>query len=154
MLEDLDRDRLIGLLEKLNGEDDAEVAAAARELHAHVTGASVDWDEFIAYAEDDEDEDDYADDDDTDDTDDDEMTEAELSASGVDPSDNVADLSPLSEEEKAEALGLIDKLMDNVSADTREELKDYKTDIAEGEFEQMDLKYLRAMQERLGKKSK
>ncbi|MDA0239051.1 MAG: hypothetical protein O3A84_03355 [Proteobacteria bacterium] len=151
MLEDLDRDRLIGLLEKLNGEDDAEVAAAARELHAHVTGAGVNWDEFIAYAEEDDEEDDYVDDDDADD---DETTEAELSASRVDLSDDDSDLSPLTEEEKAEALGLIDKLMDNVSADTREELKDYKTDIAEGEFEQMDLKYLRAMQERLGKKSK
>lgn len=149
MLEDLDRDQLIGLLEKMNGEDDSEVAAAARELHTHVTGAGVSWEEFIAYAEDD-----YEDDDDLSDDDDDEMTEAELSDSGVDPSDEDADETPVNDDEKAEALSIIDKLMDDVSRDTREELKEYKTDIEEGEFEQMDLKYLRAMRDRLTKKSK
>ena len=34
----------------------------------------------------------------------------------------------------------------------REELQGYKEDIADGEFEEMDRKYLRALYDRLGKR--
>lgn len=153
MLENLDRENLIRLLEKLGSEDDAEVTAAARELHNQVKVAGVSWDEFIAAAED-EDEyeyDDESDGDCEDDEDDDELDDdAPLSAN--DDTEDDDDLPPLTDEEKKEATSLIDKILDrNVGADTREEMEDYKTDIAEGEFEQMDLKYLRAMNERLSK---
>lgn len=66
--------------------------------------------------------------------------------------DDDDDLAELSADDKQEALGLIDKLMArDVSAATKEELQDYKSDIEEDEFGQMDLRYLRAMSQRLGK---
>ncbi len=54
----------------------------------------------------------------------------------------------------AESLALIDKLlaMRGISTDLREELKGYKTDIAEGEFETRDHRYLRAVHARLSKR--
>ena len=41
MAEDLDRDGIIGLLESLGSERDADVVEAAREIHARVTAAGV-----------------------------------------------------------------------------------------------------------------
>ena len=130
------------------------MTAAARELHNKVKVAGVSWDEFIATAEDEydddeEDEGDYDDDVDTDEVlDDDEPLPADDDTDDEDEDDS----PPLSEEEKKEATSLIDKILDRkVGAATREEMQEYKTDIAEGEFEQMDLKYLRAMNDRLSK---
>jgi hypothetical protein len=39
-----------------------------------------------------------------------------------------------------------------ISEDLREELKSYKTDIAEGEFQEADRRYLRAVHQRLSKR--
>ena len=59
---------------------------------------------------------------------------------------------PLSEEEEKEALSLINQISElGVSAETKEELEEYKIDIKEGEFEKMDLKYLQALHKRLAK---
>ena len=59
---------------------------------------------------------------------------------------------PLSEEEEKEALSLINQISElGVSAETKEELEEYKIDIKEGEFEKMDLKYIQALHKRLAK---
>jgi hypothetical protein len=54
----------------------------------------------------------------------------------------------------ADSLALIDKLLakSGISEDLREELKGYKTDIAEGEFQEADRRYLRAISARLSKR--
>ena len=49
---------------------------------------------------------------------------------------------------------MIDELLakSNISADMREELKGYKTDIAAGEFDTRDRHYLSAIHKRLSKR--
>ena len=64
---------------------------------------------------------------------------------------NFAD-KDLTDEEKSEALSLIDKITAlEISKGTKEELKEYKQDIDDGEFAHMDLRYLRALHNRLAK---
>ena len=54
----------------------------------------------------------------------------------------------------ADSLALIDELLakTGISEDWREELENYKTDIAEGEFEEADRRYVRAVHDRLSKR--
>ncbi|MDH3921080.1 MAG: hypothetical protein OEU25_23205, partial [Rhodospirillales bacterium] len=56
-------------------------------------------------------------------------------------------------EKNAESLALIDKLLakPGISEDFREELNDYKKDIAEDDFGTADHRYLRALYKRLSK---
>jgi len=158
MLANLDRDKFIELLNKLGEEKDEDVISAARDLHAQVTVAELSWDDLLVPDQVDEPEEE----------DDDEPVGGDYSDLEDDPEDlaadeeedgdddgglfNDEDEKPLSDEEKKEALGLIDKIgaMD-VSKDTREELKEYKQDIDDGDFAQMDLRYLRALNQRLSK---
>ena len=58
--------------------------------------------------------------------------------------------NPLSDEEKQEAASLINAIRAlEISETTKEELKEYEQDIKDGEFEQMDIRYLRALKARL-----
>ena len=60
------------------------------------------------------------------------------------------DLAPLSDEEKQEALSLIAEIGNmEITETTKEELAEYADDIDQGEFEVMDLRYLRALKARL-----
>ncbi len=137
MLANLNRDSFIALLEKLRSEDDEEVLTSARDINAQMTVAEVNWDDLLipeGGSRDDPEEEPEDQDDDIADT---------------ESSDDL-DSGPLSEEEKKEALSTIDTLLGmEISDATREEVKDYKQDIADGEFEQMDLRYLRALLARL-----
>ena len=154
MLANLDRAQFIELLRTLGEEEDEAVLTAARDIHAKMTVAGVDWDDLLVPEhpdepeEDDEDyEDDYEDDADLDDDEDEQ--DDDLDDDDEDDEDN-EDERALSDEEKAEALSLITRLLDKgVSADTKEELEEYKQDIDEGEFAAMDLRYLRALHKRL-----
>ena len=47
MVEPLDRDEVIRLLGQLGGDQDADVLQAARDLHAQITAAGLDWDELL-----------------------------------------------------------------------------------------------------------
>ena len=159
MLANLDRAQFIELLRKLGEEEDEAVLTAARVIHAKMTVAGVDWDDLLVPEhpdEPEEDEEDYEDDagldDDEDeqdgDLDDDDGDEQDDDLDDDDEDDE--DERALTDEEKAEALSLITRLLDKgVSADTKEELEEYKQDIDEGEFEDMDLRYLRALHKRL-----
>ncbi len=153
MLANLDRAQFIELLRALGEEEDEAVLTAARDIHAKMTVAGVDWDDLLVPEhpdepeEDDEDyEDDYEDDADLDDDDDEEDDDPDDDLDDEDDEDERA----LTGEEKAEALSLITRLLDKgVSADTKEELEEYKQDIDEGEFAAMDLRYLRSLHKRL-----
>lgn len=159
MLANLDRAQFIELLRTLGEEEDEAVLTAARDIHAKMTVAGVDWDDLLVpehpdEPDDDEDyEDDYEDDaglDDDEQDDDLGDDDEDYDQDEDDEDDEDEDERALSDEEKAEALSLIARLLDKgVSADTKEELEEYKQDIDEGEFAAMDLRYLRALSKRL-----
>ncbi len=153
MLANLDRAQFIELLRKLGDEEDETVLTAARDIHAQMTVAGVDWDDLLVPEHPDEPEDDdedYEDDDlDDDDEQDDDLDDDDDQDDDLDDEDD-EDERALTDEERAEALSLITRLLDKgVSADTKEELEEYKQDIDEGEFAAMDLRYLRALHKRL-----
>ncbi len=154
MAEDLDRDGIIGLLESLGSERDEDVVEAAREIHARVTAAGVPWDALLApdaAAEDEapggtaEDEDDGAAGREEADGEDARFAEAD---------DEDTAPAPAQGSGNKESLALIAGLLakSDISKDMRQELQGYKEDIAEGEFEDMDRKYLRALHARLTKR--
>ncbi len=152
MAEDLDRDGIIGLLESLGSERDEDVVEAAREIHAQVTAAGVTWDALLkpvgtavdaAFEEG---------------TADEEATEpAEADGEAAEPAEadgEDAAPTPARDRGNKESLALIARLLakSDISKGMREELQGYKEDIAEGEFEDMDRKYLRALHARLTKR--
>ena len=149
MLASLDREKFIELLNKLGSEGDEEALSAARDLHAQVTVAQLSWDDLLV-----------PDEVDTpmvmDDTVDHESDHLDADEADEDQGDDIVfdedDDRDLTDEEKSEALALIDKISTlEISAGTKEELTEYKQDIEDGDFAQMDLRYLRALHGRLAK---
>ena len=138
MTETLDRDELIGLLNSLGSEDDAEALAAARRARALVSEAGVSWDELLVPEESAEEDREL----------DEEPTEAE-----EEPTEAEEEPPAEAAEKNAESLALIGKLLarKDISQELREELEGYKADIAEGDFTEADRKYLRAVSQRLKK---
>ena len=140
MTEPLNRDDVIGLLKSLGSERDEEVLAAARQVHDRITAAGMTWEDLL-WPDDGGDLDALDDSDDVDDTED----------------SDVEDEAPETPGDKAkrdaEALTLIDKLLarPSISDDFRQELLDYKIDIAEGDFAPADHRYLQALDKRLSK---
>ena len=129
----LDRDELVSLLETLGSENDEEALAAARVLDTKVKAAGTDWSALLLPTI-------GADGEDT-------------GAAGYDLGDlgNLDELPQDAAAKNAESLALIDKLLtkgDN-SEEFRQELEDYKADIAAGEFTDGDHRYLRALCKRL-----
>jgi hypothetical protein len=125
---DLDRAGLLDLLGRLGAEDDATVLAAARELHGKVRESGLTWDELLQLEADTSDAD-------TGQHDDTAPTDGELAAG-----------------DKADVLRLIERLLarPSISDTLREELTDFKRAIADGTFEEMDARYVRALAKRLG----
>jgi len=168
MAEDLDRDGIIGLLESLGSERDEDVVEAAREVHARVTAAGVTWDALLApdAAAEDEAPGGTAEEEDEDaagreEADEDaaepaaEPTEADgEDARFAEADDEDAAPAPARDRGNKASLALIARLLakSDISKDMRQELQGYKEDIAEGEFEDMDRKYLRALHARLTKR--
>ena len=166
MLANLNREEFIALLRKLGQEGDDDVLTAARDLHARITVAGIDWDNLLVPEEDpdaepEEDEDDYADEEDEYGEDDDDADEGDGDDGDDDDDDDDADDADdagddedtaLAAEQKKEAADLIAAISgQEVSASTKEDMKEYKQDLADGEFGAMDLKYLRSLRARLGK---
>jgi hypothetical protein len=134
----LDRSRVIELLERLGAESDEAALHAARELHRAVGEAGVSWDELLR-----------PDDTDADDTD------ADGGLADDDPPDvEPAEPAPrkAAAPDRAEDARLLDRLLarKNLSQEMREELARLKQDLAEGEFDATDSEYVRALAKRLG----
>ncbi len=156
MTEPLDRDVVIRLLDQLGGDQDADVLEAARDLHAQITAAGLNWDELLM-----PDVDTTMDSTETDETavetDETDETAVETDETAVpDHSDQDGDDAAPSAGKKgknAETLALIEKLLakPDRSDALREELEDYKEDIAQGEFKAKDHQYVRALYARLAK---
>ncbi|MFQ5974245.1 MAG: hypothetical protein ACE5Q3_18115 [Alphaproteobacteria bacterium] len=142
MTEPLERDEIIGLLKRLGSDRDEEVLEAAREAHARITAADMTWEDLLLPTEAAGDTDDAGDPDDAGDT------------GYQDLEDEHAEPPPEKAEKNAESLALIDKLLarSGTSENLREELENYKADIAEGEFEERDRRYIRALHQRLSKR--
>jgi hypothetical protein len=163
MLSNLSREDFIELLNKLGMDDDDDVLTAARDLHARITVAGIAWDDLLVPEQDpdaepeDEDEDEDADEDGDEEevSEDDEVDEEDEDADAADEGDDEADgdddgEAALSDEQKKEAEDLIAAISGlNISAATKEDMKEYKQDLADGEFDVMDLNYLRALRGRL-----
>ena len=137
MRTDLERDEFLALLEKLKSEEDNEILGVVRDINAKMTVAGVSWDDLLISQN--ETQEDSVDD--NEDEDDQKGDRANVSG------DN---FEPLNDEERQEAESLINAIKGmKVSESTKQELDEYKDDLSEGEFEQMDLRYLRALKARL-----
>ena len=156
MTEPLERDDLIGLLNRLGSDADEEVLEAARQAHARIAAAGMTWEELLvpdeAAAGDEDAGHEDADDEDADDEDAD--VEDADDPGDQDPEDEPDEPPAEKARKNAESLALIGKLLakPNISDDLREDLEGYKTDIAEDEFEEGDRRYLRALAGRLSKR--
>ncbi|MEQ8195228.1 MAG: hypothetical protein RIB59_12150 [Rhodospirillales bacterium] len=142
MNDDFDRDGLIELLGKLNSDDDEEILKTVKALKAGMKASGKTWDDLIANAPPDSYEADAdADEDDVADLDDEDEDDAIEAVPAEDAGDN------------EEARKIIEKMLSKfqLSAQMREELEDYKRDIAEGEFDARDRQYVKALHARLSK---
>ena len=127
MAKPLDRNEIIELLNRLGGDRDEDVLEAARAAHSLIDAAGADWDELLVNGESDvEDESAIVD----------EASEPAAKGGG-----------------KGGSRKLIEKLLagKGVSASLRQELKDYLTDIEEGDFDEADARYISALAKRLSK---
>jgi hypothetical protein len=145
MSEPLERDKVIDLLDRLGSEQDEDVLAAARALHSQITRAGMGWqdllvgDEGAAQRAPDVD-------DDTDDED-------EFVRGDTDDEDDTPQPAVNFSHDESKTPALIDKLLarEGNSEMLREELEEYKSDLANGDFEPSDHRYIQALYARLSK---
>jgi hypothetical protein len=134
MQADLERYDFIILLDRMKSTDDTEILAAVRDINAKMTVANVTWDDLLTSQNDISIE----------------NNDDEAVSSNNDGQTNDYVSQSLSAEEKKEAAKLISTIASmKISKATKQELEEYTADLNGGEFEQMDLLYLRALQVRL-----
>lgn len=129
MSNDLDRDNIIRLLNQLGSDKDEDILTSARALNAQITGANADWNDLlVGQAE--------------------PVAEEEVVVEEEDTPEDSNNGKLLSD---VEAIKIIDKLIakEDITEYMKEELEDYKTDIADGEFQASDRSYLLALNKRL-----
>jgi hypothetical protein len=125
---DLDRAELLELLGRLGAPDDATVLAAARALHDKVSESGLAWDTLLRL---------------------------DAEATGYEQHDSPHEEASAPGERpgggKAEVTLLIERLLARaaISDTLREELVDFKRAIADGSFDEMDARYVRALAKRL-----
>jgi len=141
MIEDFDRDGLIALLQQLNSDEDERVLAAARALRGGMRATGKTWDDLLRDSKDEPRAKSVVEDN-VEDDEDDEVDE-----------DNAINASSSSSMTNDDALKLIERMIKKfkVSAMMREELEGYKEDIADGEFDADDQRYLQSLYDRLAK---
>ena len=174
MSETLERDEVIELLNALGSDEDEEALLAARALHSKIAQASLSWDELLVAdgTEDNELEErdqllsEESEDEgviegnssksfENNETEEKDQQRGEVFEDEEGAKDNTSTTSKTSADmttvDNKETLTLINKLLkrDGNSDDLLEELEDYKIDIANGEFEARDHKYVKALYLRL-----
>ena len=145
MGEPLERNKVIDLLDRLGSEQDEDALAAARELHSQITRAGMGWqdllvgDEGAAQS--------------APDVDDDTNDEDEFVRSDADDEDVTPQPAVNFSYDESKTPALIDKLLARAgnSEMLREELEEYKSDLANGELEPSDHRYIQALYARLSK---
>lgn len=136
MTESLERQTVIDLLNQLGSEQDEDALAAARSLHAQITASALSWEDLLVPE------------------DGDVEPDPEPEPEPIEPEDDFEEQPPLPPVgSDADTLDLIEKMLarPGISDMFREELEDYKTDIADGEFEESDHRYVHALYARLSK---
>jgi hypothetical protein len=137
----LDRDSFIALLNRLGDPDEAEALAAAREIDRRVRESGLTWSELLVPP----------------------SSATGIKGEGYDnysgafTDDDLFDVvPPRAREGYGSDTALIEELLANqdLAPETRQELLDFKSDIAEGEFTDMDAKYLRDLYTRLTRQSR
>lgn len=142
-MDDIDRARVAELLASVRDADDAAALAAVREADGLLRDAGVTWEALLEPApapvpEPDEDDEPSRHDDDVDD-------ETELETDGAEPPP-----PPLPPGDEA---ALIERLLkrSDLSADARVDIQGFRDDLARGELDPMDVAYMRALAQRLGR---
>ena len=137
MQTDLNRDEFLELLEKLSSTKKSDVLSIVEEINNKMSNAGVTWDQLLISSQAEE--------------------EEEVEESDDDEVINIEDVEefksqPISKTEITEVKKLI-QAIDAISKSdaTKQELREYEEDLKEGDFEQMDLQYLRALKDRLSK---
>jgi hypothetical protein len=134
----VDRSGIVALLGRLGADNDEAVLAAARELNSKLREAGLSWDDLILSQSD--------------------LSGAEAEDTDAPPTEPIeADAQAetdgaISSADKAEATRLIERLLarKNLSSTLRNDLNDMKESIADGSFDAMDSRYIRALAKRLG----
>jgi hypothetical protein len=133
----VDRAGMMELLERLGAESDETVLQAARELNRKLVESGLTWDDLL-------------------------RLDAGAAAAAPDAAEPVETAPAAAAEpaqadgeasaaDKAEAIRLIDRLLARKISDAlREDLTDLKGAIADGSFDAMDARYIRALAKRLG----
>ena len=135
MQTDLNRDEFLELLEKLSSTKKTDVLTIVEEINNKMSNAGVTWDQLLISSQ----------------------AEEEVEEAHDYEVNNIEDVEesksqPISKTEITEVKKLI-KAIDVISKSdaTKQELREYEEDLKEGDFEQMDLQYLRALKDRLSK---
>jgi len=146
MSDTLERDNVIDLLDRLGSEQDEDVLAAARALHTQITRAGMGWQDLLVgdeaaapSAPDVEDEDDRGD------------TDDEYDTGYTDDEDDTPEPAVNFTGDESKTPALIDKLLarEGNSEAFCEELEEYKSDLANGDLEPSDHRYIQALHARL-----
>ena len=135
MQTDLNRDEFLELLDKLSSTKKTDVLTIVEEINNKMSNAGVTWDLLLISSQ----------------------AEEEVEEAHDYEVNNIEDVEesksqPISKTEITEVKKLI-KAIDVISKSdaTKQELREYEEDLKEGDFEQMDLQYLRALKDRLSK---
>lgn len=125
----IDRPSFIALLNALGSAKDEDALAAAREIDRRMKEAGVVWDDLLRPA-----------------TDDRAAAHGQDDVSDTDAGDDVA-----AADQAAGDLALINELLasDQISEETRSDLKDFAEDIAHNRLRAADSRYVRALHKRL-----
>jgi len=127
----LQRDTLIDLLGKLGCERDEDALAAARALHSRISDSGARWQDLLVAR----------------------MPVDDDVANNEDKEDDASSAGPVPKLDvnEAETRALIEKLLarEGNSDDFRQELEEYKSDLANGTFEPGDHRYVHALYARL-----
>jgi len=131
----LDRPGIVELLDRLGAQDDATALGAARALHRKIGESGFTWNDALRA----------------------ESAAAFGGSAGAAPTDATADDEPAAVDaapppDQAEAVRLLDRLLarKDISSTLREDLVALKRSMAEGSFDAMDARYVRALAKRLG----
>jgi hypothetical protein len=127
----LDRAGMIDLLSRLGDASDEAALAAARELNRQVGESGRTWDDLLR-------------------ADLDATADADVEPEPTEATSAIGDDAPTGD--KADVARLIDRLLarKTISDTLRDDLAEIKGNIADGTFDDMDAKYVRALAKRLG----
>ena len=145
MSEPLERDKVIDLLDRLGSEQDEDVLTAARALHSQITRAGIGWQDLLVGDEGAVQS--------SPDVDDETDNEDEFVRGDTDDEDDIPEPAVNFSHDESKTPALIDKLLarGGNSEMLREELEEYKSDLANGDLEPSDHRYIQALYARLSK---